>query len=65
MPLLSFAPGQYDALAQACGNQEQCEVTIEGTLSELEVSAELATRVAISSVRIVPASAGAVKTARG
>jgi len=63
MPLLSFAPGQYDALAQLCGSQEQCEVTIEGTLKELEVSAELATRVAISNVRLVPASMGYGQTA--
>jgi len=63
LPLLSFAPGQYDALAQQCGSQDQCEVTIEGTLSELEVSAELATRVAISNVRLVPARAGHMQTA--
>jgi hypothetical protein len=63
MPLLSFAPGQYDELARTCRSQEPCEVTIEGTLSELEVSPELATKVTISNVRIVPASAGNVKMA--
>jgi hypothetical protein len=63
LPGLSFAAGQYDALARACGNQDQCEVTIEGTLSELEVSPELPTRVQISNVRLVSAPAGHVQTA--
>jgi hypothetical protein len=63
MPLLSFAPGQYDELARTCGSQDQCEVTIEGTLSELDVSPELATKVALSNVRIVAAPAGHVQTA--
>jgi hypothetical protein len=53
MPLLSFAPGQYDLLATTCGSREQCEVTIEGTLSELEVSPELPTRLRLSNVRLV------------
>jgi hypothetical protein len=55
MPLLAFAPGQYDVLAQTCGNRDQCDVTIEGTLSELEVSPEFPTTVRLSGVRIVPA----------
>jgi hypothetical protein len=63
MPLLSFAPGQYDELAATCGSREQCDVTIEGTLSELEVSPELPTRLRLSNVRIVPAPAGGVQTA--
>ena len=58
MPLLSFAPGQYDELARMCGSQEQCEVTVEGTLSELDVSPELPTKVRLSNVRIVPAGTG-------
>lgn len=60
MPVLSFAPGQYDVLARTCGDRDQCDVTIEGTLSELELSPELPTTVRLSSVRIVPA---AVQTA--
>lgn len=63
MPLLSFAPGQYDELARTCGSREQCEVTIEGTLSELDVSPDLATKVMLSNVRIVTAPAGHVQTA--
>jgi hypothetical protein len=64
MPLLSFAPGQYDELIRVCGSQEQCEVTIEATLHELDVSPELPTRVALSSVRIVPAARGPVQMAK-
>ena len=65
MPLLSFAAGQYDALARACGGQDPCEVTIEGTLSKLDVSPELPTALELSNVRIVAAPAARVKTARG
>jgi hypothetical protein len=64
MPLLTFAAGQYDALAQACGNQDQCEVTISGTLSELEVSPEMPTKVQLSNVRLVSAPAGRAQTAQ-
>jgi len=63
MPLLAFAPGQYDALAKACDGQEQCEVTIEGILSELEVSPELPTKVVLSKVRLVSGPAGQTKMA--
>lgn len=63
MPLLGFAPGQYDELDRVCGSRESCEVTIEGTLSELDVSPELPTKVALSNVRIVPAPPGSVRMA--
>jgi hypothetical protein len=63
MPLLSFAPGQYEVLATACGSQERCEVTIEGTLRKLEVSPELPTALQLSNVRVVT-PAGQSKTAR-
>jgi hypothetical protein len=53
MPQLQFAPGQFAALADFCGTQEQCEVTVEGTLTELDVSPELPTHVQLSNVRIV------------
>jgi len=59
MPALAFAPGQYEALAAACGDREPCELTVAGTLSALDVSPELPTRVALTDVRIVsPAVAG-------
>lgn len=56
MPQLSFAPGQFDELTRRCGNQEQCEVTIEATVSKLEVSPEYPTSVQLSGVRIVSPS---------
>ena len=56
MPQLSFAPGQFDELARRCGDQEQCEITIEATVSKLEVSPELPTSVQLSGVRIVSPS---------
>lgn len=53
MPQLVFAPGQYDALSSMCGTQEQCDVTVEGTVSQLDVSPELPTSVQLSNVRLV------------
>jgi hypothetical protein len=64
MPQLQFAPGQYDALAGACGGQDPCEVTIEATLSKLEVSPELPTSVQLSNVQILPAPHPGTQTAR-
>ncbi|HET7503471.1 MAG TPA: hypothetical protein VFK02_20760 [Kofleriaceae bacterium] len=62
MPAVSFAPGQYEELDRACGSQPQCDVTIEGTLSKLEVSPELPTALQLSNVRVIPA--GKLQTAR-
>jgi len=56
MPQLSFAPGQFDELTRRCGSQEPCEVTIEATIEELDVSPELPTSVQLSRVRIVSPS---------
>lgn len=64
MPQLQFAPGQYDALAGRCGGQDPCEVTIEGTLSKLEVSPELPTSVQLSNVQILPAPHPGTQTAQ-
>ncbi len=65
MPALQFAPGQYDVLTDLCGSQEQCEVTVEGTLTELDVSPELPTHLQLSNVRIVtPPHLPRTKTAR-
>jgi hypothetical protein len=55
MPEIRFAPGQYDVLAAVCGDQPACQVTLEGTLGQLEVSPELPTRVQLANVRIVTA----------
>lgn len=65
MPQLAFAPGQYDVLAGLCGTREQCDVTVEATLSQLDVSPELPTRVQLSNVRIAsPPPSPRTQTAR-
>ena len=65
MPQLAFAPGEFESLARQCGNQEPCEVMIEGILSKLEVSPELPTSVQLSRVRIVsPSPSSRTQTAR-
>lgn len=52
MPALELAPGQYEALAARCGEAATCEVTIEGTLAELEASDEAPTRMRFEDVRL-------------
>lgn len=52
MPELVFAPGQYDKLAAKCGTAEQCEITIEGTLAKLDVSAESPTKLRFEDVTV-------------
>ncbi len=55
MPGLAFLPGEYDRLATACGAAEQCEVVIDGTLSEIEGSGDKPTHVRFADVRVVSA----------
>ncbi len=50
MPLLELAPGQWDALRAACGDRATCDVTIEGTLVELDTSGERATKLRFGDV---------------
>jgi len=65
MPQLVFAPGQYEALTALCGTEDPCEVTVEGTLNQLDVSPELPTSVQLSNVRVVPRThLPSTKTAR-
>ena len=64
MPQLVFAPGQFDALNDLCGNHEQCDVTVEGTVSRLDVSPELPTSVQLSNVQILPPPHPGTQTAR-
>jgi hypothetical protein len=56
MPLLSFAPDQFEALTHLCGDQDPCDLTIEATVRELDISSDLPTRVLLSDVRVVPPS---------
>jgi hypothetical protein len=65
MPQLIFAPGQFDVMTALCGAAEQCEITIDGTLSQLDVSPELPTSVQLSNVRVIPRThLPSTKTAR-
>lgn len=52
MPLLAFAPGEFEALAAACGERAQCDFTFEGTLTELDVSGERATKLRFGDVKL-------------
>ena len=53
MPLLEFAPGQWDALVTSCGDRADCDLTIEGTLVELDASGERATKMRFGDVSLV------------
>ncbi len=64
MPALQLAPGEWAKLAAGCGDAEQCQLEIEGTLAELVVSPELPTSLKFSDVRIVDAAPGRGKLAR-
>ena len=55
LPRLAFAPGEFDKLA-ACGAAEQCDVTFEGRLGELDVSNEQPTHMKFSDVKVISAS---------
>jgi hypothetical protein len=52
LPGIQFAPGEYAKLDAACGAAERCEITIDGTLSKLDVSGEMPTSVQLSNVKI-------------
>lgn len=58
LPELKFAAGQYAALEAHCAGTESCDVSIEGTLDQLDLSGEMPTNLRIGGVRIV------MKTAR-
>lgn len=55
MPLMKFAPGEYEKLQATCGTADQCVFTFEGRLGELDVSGEFATKLTFSDVKIVAA----------
>jgi hypothetical protein len=57
LPALELAPGELAKLDTACAGAERCELTFEGTLKELAVSAELPTSVRFGDVRVVGAHA--------
>ena len=55
LPTLRFAPGQFAALESRCAGKDVCEVTIEGKLERLQVSAEQPTNLELTGVTIVGA----------
>jgi len=55
LPKLSFAPSQFEKLEASCGKGVRCEVTFEGTLSELSLSPDLPTSLRFSDVKVVAA----------
>jgi hypothetical protein len=55
MPQLTFAPSEFAKLEASCGESDRCELTFQGTLSELMVSPDLPTSLRFTDVRIVSA----------
>jgi hypothetical protein len=53
LPQLGFAPGAFDALSAACGDRDVCQLTIDGTLADLDATGEHATKVRIDGVTVV------------
>ena len=52
LPIVEFAPGQYDALVKRC-TSDPCDVTITGDL-DVSVSGELPTKVTIKHASVGP-----------
>ena len=52
LPALAFAPGEFAKVVAACGSAEQCDLEIEGTLAELDVSPEMPTHMKLSDVQV-------------
>lgn len=55
LPQLTFAPSQFEKLEASCGTSDRCELTFEGTLSELAVSPDLPTSLRFTDVKVVAA----------
>ena len=56
LPTLAFAPGEFDVLADECGDAGPCQVTFTGELSSLTGSSEEPTALGFTGVRIVTRS---------
>lgn len=55
MPQLALSAREMESVEATCGTAEPCELTFEGTLSELVLSPELPTNVRFSDVRVIRA----------
>jgi hypothetical protein len=57
MPALALASGEWSKIESGCGNAAQCELVIEGTVGDLEVSGDLPTSLKLTDVHVVSAHA--------
>jgi hypothetical protein len=55
MPALTMTPDQYARIAAGCTDPQKCELTFEGTLSDLVVSPQVATHLMFSDVTVLAA----------
>ena len=55
LPALQMSSAEFAKLEASCGRAEQCELTFEGTLSDLAISGELPTSMRFSNVRVLSA----------
>jgi hypothetical protein len=55
LPSLEMTATEFGKVETSCGTAEQCELVIEGTLSELALSPEMPTNVRFADVKVVSA----------
>lgn len=55
LPKLELSTAELSKLEAACGDREQCQLTFEGTLRELALSADLPTSVRFGDVKVIAA----------
>jgi hypothetical protein len=53
LPTLSLTEAEMAKISAGCGDHEQCELVIEGTLSELALSGDLPTSVRFVDVNVI------------
>lgn len=55
LPALEMSASEFAKVEASCGAAEQCELVIEGTLSELALSPELPTNLRFADVHVIRA----------
>lgn len=55
LPGMQFSQSEFTKLEAGCGTAEQCELEVEGTLSDLEASPEMPTAIRFSDVHVIAA----------
>jgi hypothetical protein len=58
LPALELSDAEMAKIDRGCGEREQCELVVEGTLTELALSGELPTSVRFSDVQVIRAGHG-------